>query len=45
MDCPLQKDKVCNNLCAWYDWDTTQCAIAIIAESLKAMKYKIAPGY
>ena len=45
MDCPLQTNKGCSRECGLYDRDYKQCSIVSIAESLKALKIKIAPGY
>ncbi len=45
MNCPLQTNKGCSRECGWYDWDDSQCSMVSIAESLKALKIKIAPGY
>ena len=45
MNCPLQTNKGCSIECGLYDWDYKQCSIVSIAESLNALKIKIAPGY
>jgi hypothetical protein len=37
--CPKNKFEYCKTKCAWYDVDSKQCSVKVIAEALKTRNF------